>query len=830
MIQTEFGDRNEFELKLEALTERVRFLEKELENKLDKRPTRSIVVPGSYSNSKSRYTNSSQKEHEPLPETKETIPEPEIVENKIPEIEKPLYTEENKPKEKVSLETRIGLVWLNRLGITSLVIGVALFIIYSYHSFGPILKLSVGILTSIGLILSGELFEKKLQNTVSLADRLWGRTLIGGGWALLYFTGYAAYHIPGVKLLSNALVEDFLLTGICLSALRHASGKNAQIIAIMAVLLSFTTIGFSQIGIGTVVWLLVLAIRAMFVAASMKWHTLLMLTTVFGYWSYLFVVAPKLPLPYYDFGQNITTLISMTLFWLTCHKTSVNMENSISGGKANLFISTILNGICYLYIGTCTLANMQGSIQLDYLVPLFAGLVYCSSYKPNIETHLFSLSSLRLLLGLTCVTLAISMYCNSEALHTSFWLIEIVLLAYLGIKYDIRLMRLYAYGLSALTVMQKLNVLNTAGNSNFYGIQYSQPLFHNIFTIAIFAICWYLFKTNIDPIKTHMFGRLYFFNLLQLFIWYLPVSIAGYIFPAAEHSRLSAEILGWMIQYSVIFYFSMNSDYPSWRISAIAGFIAFGANSFMLKDEPFIATMIVFVYLGAALFCHFQKEFIGPVEKVFNYRIYATGAAIFSWYHTFALADANMEFLALRWAAEAAALIGIGYWLRDRYTRNSGIIFLSTVLILLIFRSGHWNGFEDTFIVAIFYLMGQTYRHASKEFMTKDEREFSHFFETAGSIVMTKAIWDLVPSEWLTACLSAEGLVLLLIGFVMPDKTFRLSGLAVFMLLGIKLLFVDLASARTDARILSFILAGIILLLSSYIYTKWVPRLLSADR
>jgi uncharacterized membrane protein len=58
----------------------------------------------------------------------------------------------------------------------------------------------------------------------------------------------------------------------------------------------------------------------------------------------------------------------------------------------------------------------------------------------------------------------------------------------------------------------------------------------------------------------------------------------------------------------------------------------------------------------------------------------------------------------------------------------------------------------------------------------------------------------------------------------LPDKYYRVSGLAIFSLLLLKILFVDLAAAETIWRILSFVAAGTILLLASYGYAKFNAR------
>ncbi|MDX2107534.1 MAG: hypothetical protein SFY67_14125 [Candidatus Melainabacteria bacterium] len=124
-------------------------------------------------------------------------------------------------------------------------------------------------------------------------------------------------------------------------------------------------------------------------------------------------------------------------------------------------------------------------------------------------------------------------------------------------------------------------------------------------------------------------------------------------------------------------------------------------------------------------------------------------------------------------------------------------------------------------IIALFYTIGTVYRFSNKKLIESSEKTFCHYFEVSASILSSLALWDLMPREWLTASLALEGFSLLVIGFILPDKPFRYSGLAVFLLLGTKLLVDDFICARTDVRILSVIWAGSVLIASSFMYAKW---------
>jgi uncharacterized membrane protein len=93
------------------------------------------------------------------------------------------------------VEEMLGTNWLNKLGIVILVLGVAFFLAYQLKTLGPAGKVLVGFLTSGVMLGAGIWFDRKERY------RILARAGIGGGWALLFFTTYAMYHVPAAHLL-----------------------------------------------------------------------------------------------------------------------------------------------------------------------------------------------------------------------------------------------------------------------------------------------------------------------------------------------------------------------------------------------------------------------------------------------------------------------------------------------------------------------------------------------------------------------------------------------------------------------------------------------------
>lgn len=89
------------------------------------------------------------------------------------------------------------------------------------------------------------------------------------------------------------------------------------------------------------------------------------------------------------------------------------------------------------------------------------------------------------------------------------------------------------------------------------------------------------------------------------------------------------------------------------------------------------------------------------------------------------------------------------------------------------------------------------------------------------NVLLTLFVFRQLPSDYISAGLAVEGVGLLVSGFLLRDRLFRVSGLLVLGLLSGKLLFFDIAKYNTLERILYFIAAGVTFLLSSYGYARF---------
>jgi uncharacterized membrane protein len=95
----------------------------------------------------------------------------------------------------------------------------------------------------------------------------------------------------------------------------------------------------------------------------------------------------------------------------------------------------------------------------------------------------------------------------------------------------------------------------------------------------------------------------------------------------------------------------------------------------------------------------------------------------------------------------------------------------------------------------------------------------------AQAILLFGFIWVEVSGTELTVWLSAYGLGMVVLGFMLQERVARLTGLGMLSACILKLFFYDLRGLTGLPRVLSFIVLGLVLIAVSYTYTRFKDRL-----
>ena len=215
-----------------------------------------------------------------------------------------------------SLEERLGVNWLNKLGIAILVIGLAFFLALKLETWGPAGKVLCGYAVSLALLAGSVWLERKATY------RIFARAGIGGGWALAFFTTFALHHVPAAHLLDSLPADLVLMLIVAAGMVGHSLIYRSQAVTGLAFLLGFATLLTSHLEAaeGTVAFSLsaslVLAVALVVVTTLRHWAWLELAGLAAVYLSHLVWLTRVLPENHAAFADFWPSTILILLYWL----------------------------------------------------------------------------------------------------------------------------------------------------------------------------------------------------------------------------------------------------------------------------------------------------------------------------------------------------------------------------------------------------------------------------------------------------------------------------------------------------------------------------------
>ena len=214
----------------------------------------------------------------------------------------------------MNLEEMLGENWLSKLGFVILVLGIAFFLTWQLREVGPAGKVVVGVTASLAL-LAGGIFAERFARY-----RLLARGAVGGGWALLFFTAYAMYHVPATRVLTSQVSDLFLMFIVAAAMVAHTLRYQSQVVTGLTFLLAFSTIALNRnpedvYGLSAN---LVLAAALSVVAVRMRWLEMEVFGILAAYLNHFFWLQPIIaPMgsQHHPFPQFYASTALLILYW-----------------------------------------------------------------------------------------------------------------------------------------------------------------------------------------------------------------------------------------------------------------------------------------------------------------------------------------------------------------------------------------------------------------------------------------------------------------------------------------------------------------------------------
>jgi hypothetical protein len=807
----------------------------------------------------------------PLPAPVEALlPEPE------PEPEPAPAVVAETPRPERNWEAILGGNWLNKAGVLLLVIGVALLLRYSFNHLEAIGRVAMGAAIGSAMLAGGIWSERRP------AYRLFGHGLVGGGWAALYFTAFAAHALPAARVIESAAVGSALLAVVAIAMIADSLRYRSQTVTALAYFLGFLTLGISELSGFALAASVPLAGSLLFLARRFGWRMMARAAAPVAY--LLFVVHAAQS----HGGDPRVAQALVLVYWLL-------FEIHELTGEADLPMLA-LNAVSFL---PCSYLIWGGRGHEVWLAPAIAAGVYgCSAMVRSVRragTYGYqATAALASALGAVAILSKLSGFSAASAL-----LIEGEALWVMGMAFRQKYLRVLGAAVLGVWAIHFLAV-------DLANPTVSNVAMHNwhIWTpMAVAAGAIFLANRILEPAE-----RFYSYAAAALAALVIGVEVA----PAWVG-------VSWLVAAGVAHEIGARKSMPDF-VHHAAGFgalaiVAFGCVNVYDRPHEWAPQLVGTVLLlagtarstgkaaqvvgaaaSAALGCSYLLTVlpdplvavawtayavalmeVAPLTGITAFATAANGVAM--------AAFGRLLFTNLRLTATSAGIsqrlltvapiAAAQYWLFARSSSRFRRVYLYTAAVALalllraetahVFRPVAWAAGMLAYLWAgrrfgLWDLRVQAYglgcaavvrffaanpdqpyvalagagvaaalfaAHflAPRDSESAVDRVAAHVLVVLGALTVAQVLWEKVSGGMLTMAWGLEGLALLAGGFAARGRTLRFTGLAALAVCVLKLFFYDLRNLETPYRIASFLVLGALLIAVSWAYTRFRSEL-----
>ena len=355
-----------------------------------------------------------------------------------------------KQRSSEDLEGTIGKLWLNRVGIIAILVGVSYFLKYAFDSgwIGPGGRVAIGLLAGIAVVVWSERFRGKGSVAFSYS-------LKAIGIGILYLSLWAASQRYGLVPASVAFAAMILVTA-CTIIL--ALTQDAEILAVYAMIGGFSTPALVSTGqnheivLFSYVCLLDLAILVM--VSRKPWRRIVWGSAIGTAVMYIGWAAQ-----FYDNSERPLTIFFTAAFFaifavvpLVTPLTRSQLRGPVS---LTLAILPLLNAAAFfLALAVCT--NESATLMWYALALAVIYLLLGSQIKRRggSDPHVVRVVQLiHIAIAIAFITIAIPLKLNQHWI-TIGWLIESAVLLWVAVKTKLNLLRYFAGCTLALGVLR----------------------------------------------------------------------------------------------------------------------------------------------------------------------------------------------------------------------------------------------------------------------------------------------------------------------------------------------------------------------------------------
>jgi len=412
-------------------------------------------------------------------------------------------------RDPLDLESRIGSHWLNRIGISAVLIGVSYFLKFAFDNnwIGPSGRVAIGLLAGIAIVVWSERFRGR-------GYRVFSYSLKAVGIGILYLSLYAAFQVYSLVPSGVAFV---MMLGVTSATAVMAWTQNAEILAAFALIGGFITPVLLSTGqnreVALFSYVAMLDAGALALLILKPWRRLLILS-----YAGTLVLYVGWYSSFYDNTQLRLTVGFATLFFAIFAVAPLLAragENKSSVSESVPLILALVNAAGYflqiyiMYEEGDTKATAWFALALAAVYIFLSRQTRARAESPEAAR---AVDLLHLALAIGFVTVAIPIRLDAHWI-TMGWFVEAAVLLWVADRVQSEVLNVFALGSLALGVGRLLVI------DNFY---VTRPIFNTrmaTYAIAIAVlggVAWYGSRRQDETGRTAATVSVIALNLLAL--------------------------------------------------------------------------------------------------------------------------------------------------------------------------------------------------------------------------------------------------------------------------------------------------------------------------
>jgi uncharacterized membrane protein len=665
------------------------------------------------------------------------------------------------------LEEKLGTNWLNKIGIVALVVGIALFLAYKFPTLTNPEKVGLGYFVSFSILGLGVYLERKDLY------RVFARALIGGGWALVFFTTYAMHFVKYTQVIDTEWIDLVLLFAVAWAMVGHTLLYNSQVVTGLAFLLGFTTVAISQNTVYCLAAGAILAIGLVAIVHRRNWFELEVFGLIASYlnhYIWLRTVIEPMGGQKHMFPEFVPSAVLLCLYWaiyrwsyLARHIQRVAQEHVST-------VAALLNTCALLAL----LKYQSVHPNLAFYVLLVLGAVELTLGQLPVARRRRTAAIILSTVG-TILLIAAIPFKYSGMDMAIIWLAEAQALFLAGVFTREILFRRFGMLAALLTAGDMIvkNVVPLLESRLDIGNLQQAPEYTLAVTFGFAAVLFYVnahwiprrWKQLIEPgFEETSFRALSYLAGLMMFVSLWLAFPNAWTAVAWSAAAFAAALLGRSLDLEDLSHQA--------HAFALAAFVyALGVNQFAVAHWLNTGLTIRFVTLSIVIVLFYVvARWAGPAEASYAREVsemYTTAAAILGLALTYR--ECHWAWMGVSWGAGALilAMLGVRFKRRDFSYQAHALVLLAFIrtLIVNIDATQEYNHFTLRFLTfvstaALLYLCA----YFSGPRGTQAARVLSAIHSWAGSVLVAVLAYQEVSSSWIAVTWAFFAFLLLVAG------------------------------------------------------------------